>query len=228
LHGQYDRVIAPRLFVTLVHLAAVSVVAWLLLGGGLQAVAAWCGSAWPLASSARRWLLLACGLVYFMRVSITIFYLMQRKMGWGEAAIIGGWVAFIHILFAYFGGTNPTILRPAVATLALILYVSGSMLNTGSELQRKWWKGHLENKGRLYTQGLFRYAMHINYFGDELLFTGYALLTGVAWALIVPTVMLAGFVLFNIPELDRHLRKHYGDDFEDYSRRTKKFVPFVY
>ena len=136
--------------------------------------------------------------------------------------------AFIHILFAYFGGTNPKTLNPAVTTVALILYVSGSTLNTGSEIQRKWWKNQPENKGRLYTQGLFRYAMHINYFGDELLFTGYALFTGVAWALLVPLVMVAGFVSFNIPELDKHLREHYGAEFGDYAQRTKKFVPFVY
>lgn len=70
--------------------------------------------------------------------------------------------------------------------------------------------------------------MHINYFGDELLFTGYALLTGIAWALLVPLVMAAGFVFFNIPQIDKHLREHYGSDFEGYARRTKKFLPFLY
>ena len=79
-----------------------------------------------------------------------------------------------------------------------------------------------------YTQGLFRCAMHINYFGDELLFTGYALATGSAWALLVPLVMAAGFAFFNIPQLDKHLSEHYGSDFQVYARHTKKFVPFLY
>jgi steroid 5-alpha reductase family enzyme len=28
--------------------------------------------------------------------------------------------------------------------------------------------------------------------------------------------------------LDKHLREHYGEAFEQYSARTAKFVPFVY
>jgi steroid 5-alpha reductase family enzyme len=169
-----------------------------------------------------------CALVYFLRFILTGLYLLKRKMGWGEAAIVSGWVFFIHILFAYLGGNNPKAISPAVATIALVLYGAGSVLNTGSELQRKVWKDRPENRGRLYTQGLFRYAMHINYFGDELLFTGYALFTGIAWALLVPLVMAAGFLFFNIPKLDRRLHEHYGSDFEIYSGRTKKFVPFIY
>lgn len=141
---------------------------------------------------------------------------------------MGGWVLFIHALFAYLGGTNPNSVNLTLATIALILYVAGSILNTGSELQRKWWKEKPMNNGRLYARGLFRYAMHINYFGDELLFTGYALVTGIAWALLIPLMMAAGFVFFNIPQLDKHLREHYGAEFEDYARRTKKFIPFIF
>jgi protein-S-isoprenylcysteine O-methyltransferase Ste14 len=209
------------------HLAAVGFVAWLLIGGGLEGVQAWWGKDWPLALAARRWLLLGCALVYFLRVVVTAFYLLKRKMGWGEGVLIGVWIAAIHILFASLGGADPHALGP-MDLAAMLLYVFGSFLNTGSELQRKWWKERPENKGRLYTGGLFHYSQHINYFGDELLFTGYALITGSAWALLVPLLMLAGFVFFNIPELDKHLRAHYGAEFEEYARRTRRFVPFVY
>jgi protein-S-isoprenylcysteine O-methyltransferase Ste14 len=227
LHGEYDRAMAPRLFMTGLHLAAMILAGWLLVGGGLDAVAAWEGTAWPEAVPARRWLLLACIVVYFLRVNVTTFYLLRRKMGWGEAILIGVWVMGIHMLFSYFGGTNPRQPGSAEAA-ALALYVVGSYLNTASEWQRKSWRDRPENKGQLYTRGLFRYAMHINYFGDELLFTGYALLTGVAWMLIIPALMLAGFVFFNIPDLDKHLRQHYGAAFEDYARRTRKLVPYIY
>jgi protein-S-isoprenylcysteine O-methyltransferase Ste14 len=212
---------------TVFHLAAVVLVGWLLLGGGLGAVAAWRRAFWPEASTLREWFLFACALIYFLRVSFTVFYLIKRKMGWGEALLVALWVSGIHILFAYFGGRNPGGLGWA-EWAGVILYTTGSFLNTGSETQRKWWKERPENKGRLYMGGLFRYATHINYFGDELLFTGYALLTGIVGMLIVPLVMMAGFVFFNIPELDKYLREHYGAEFDEYSRRTKKFAPFVY
>jgi hypothetical protein len=51
--------------------------------------------------------------------------------------------------------------------------------------------------------------MQINYFGDELLFTGYALIRGSMWALLVPVVMP-------------------GVEFEDYAQQTRRFAPFVY
>jgi steroid 5-alpha reductase family enzyme len=111
---------------------------------------------------------------------------------------------------------------------AAFLYFLGSYLNTGSEFLRKRWKDDSRHRGRLYTEGLFRYSQHINYFGDELLFIGYALLTGSPWALIVPGLMAFGFVFVNIPMLDAYLKKKYGGEFEAYALRTKKFVPYVY
>ncbi len=39
------------------------------------------------------------------------------------------------------------------------------MLNTVSELLRKSFKDNPVNQGKLYTGGLFKYAIHINYLG---------------------------------------------------------------
>jgi protein-S-isoprenylcysteine O-methyltransferase Ste14 len=227
MHGEYEQAIAPRIFLAVVLAAAVAAVGWLLLGGGLEALRAHWGADWVLASPARRWLLFAAALIYFLRVLATGFYLLKRKMGWGEAVLISVWIALIDLLFAWLGGINPWAIGLAT-WLGVVLYIIGSFLNTGSELGRKRWKERPENQGHLFTGGLFRYAMHINYFGDEALFTGYALITGRAWALLVPLAMLAGFLFFSIPDLDRHLRAHYGAEFDAYARRTRKIVPFLY
>ncbi len=227
MHGEYDPAIAPRVLMAGVLGAAVAATGWLLLGGGLEALRAHWGSDWSLASPARRWLLFAAALIYFLRVLVTSFYLLKRKMGWGEAVLISVWVAIIDLLFAWLGGVNPRA-TGLVTVLGVALYIAGSFLNTGSELERKRWKERPENRGHLFTGGLFRHAVHINYFGDEVLFTGYALITGRAWALLVPLLMLAGFLFFSIPDLDRHLRAHYGAEFEAYASRTRSFVPFLY
>ncbi len=208
-------------------MAAIAGVGWLLLAGGLEVVREDWNAAWPLALPGRRLLLFACAFIYFLRVVLTTFYLLKRKMGWGEAVLISLWLAIVHLLFAGLGGINPKPLGWAAGAGAL-LYMLGSMVNTCSELSRKKWKARPENRGHLYTYGLFRYAQHINYFGDEMLFAGYALITGAAWALIVPAIMFASFVFFSIPDLDRHLKKQYGAEFEAYARRTRRFVPFLY
>ena len=70
--------------------------------------------------------------------------------------------------------------------------------------------------------------MPINYFGDLVLFTGYALVAGRAWAFAIPAVIAALFLFVNIPMLDRYLAERYADEFSRLARRTKKFVPFVY
>ncbi|MGB7496481.1 MAG: DUF1295 domain-containing protein [Candidatus Acidiferrum sp.] len=75
--------------------------------------------------------------------------------------------------------------------------------------------------------GLFRYSRHINYFGDELLFTGYALIAGSFWSFLIPALMAFGFAFVNIPMLD-YLKKKYGEQFETYALRTKRFVPYIY
>ena len=200
---------------------------WLLLGGGREIRRAeWKGGC-ALASRARRWLLFAAALIYFLRVLVTTFITLTRKMGWGEAVLIGVWVLVIDLLFAVLGGVNPRSLGLFTA-LGVVLYVIGSYLSTGSELQRKWWKERPENAGRLFTAGLFRFAVPINYFGDGLLFTGYALGTGWAWSLLVPLVMLAGFLFLNIPDPDRPLRALYGAEFAAHARHTRSFVPFIY
>ncbi|MBK8492686.1 MAG: DUF1295 domain-containing protein [Saprospirales bacterium] len=38
------------------------------------------------------------------------------------------------------------------------------VLNSGGEILRHQWKKKPENKGKIYTQGFFKYSRHINYF----------------------------------------------------------------
>ena len=112
--------------------------------------------------------------------------------------------------------------------LALGLLLLGSYLNTYSELQRKWWKNNSANKGHCYTEGLFKYSMHINFFGDVVLFTGWVLFTHNIWTLLLPLMMMYMFISFHIPALDEYLVKRYHEEFKMYANKTKKFIPFVY
>jgi protein-S-isoprenylcysteine O-methyltransferase Ste14 len=61
-----------------------------------------------------------------------------------------------------------------------------------------------------------------------LLFTGFALIATSIWAFILPVVMTTLFVLVHIPALDHSLSHKYGESFDEWTRSTKKFIPFVY
>ncbi len=127
--------------------------------------------------------------------------------------LAAGWLLLsrgiaVVVMFSLLGGTQPDPVG-SLTVIGLLMFAVGSWLNTYSEWQRYLWKARPENKGRLYTGGLFAYAMHINYFGDVVLFTGLALITQSWQALVVPVLMVCGFVLINIPTSDWHLAERY-------------------
>jgi steroid 5-alpha reductase family enzyme len=206
---------AQRLVLAVVLMLWAVIFCWLLLGGA--------GTGDPL----RRDLLAAAWCIYCLRVLLAEWIFLKRGIGWAEALTIAVWISIIALAFAILGGGNRHPMGIA-AGLGVVLYASGSFVHTYSELRRYLWKQRPENHGRLYTGGLFHYAVHINYFGDLVLFTGFSLMTGSAYTLFVPAVMLAGFMFANIPALDAHLRAKYGAAFDAYAAKTKKLIPLVY
>jgi protein-S-isoprenylcysteine O-methyltransferase Ste14 len=111
--------------------------------------------------------------------------------------------------------------------LATGLFCAGSFTNTYSEILRDIWRRQPHNKGKLYTGGLFRYARHINYFGDLLWVSGLALLTRNVWSALIPLFLFSFFFFYNAPELDRHLQEKYPQEFAAYKERVKMLVPFL-
>ena len=217
----------PKSALALFHLSVVCAAAWLLFGAGIRTVSGWLNLGADLASPLRRALLLGAAAIYFLRVLVTLFVFLKRRMGWAEVGTVAAWIGVLHFCFAFFGGrqTAPVGL---IEVVGVFLYLGGSCLNSGAEYQRHVWKQQPQHQGQLYTEGLFRYAMHINYFGDLVLFTGWVLLAARAVLLFIPVVMLWGFVILNIPALDHYLAERYGEVFRMYAARTKKLVPFVY
>ena len=209
------------------HLLAVALASWLLFGGGVAAVARTIGlDPTLLATPTRRWLLLAAAALYSLRLQATTFVFIKRRMVWSEAATIGIWISILDLLYGFFGGRHTGAVG-GLAWAGAALYVIGSSFNTGSELHRHLWKQRPENRGQLFTAGLFRYTRHPNYFGDLVLFTGWTLLAGNLWLLIVPALMYCGFAFLNGPALDRYLAEHYGEQYTAWAARTPALIPFV-
>jgi len=156
-----------------------------------------------------------------------MFVFIRRRIGWVE----GGLVSFLFFMMFYlFNVSAGSHFEPIglIDIVGIFLYLIGSYINTLGDYQRYAWKQNVENKGRLYTKGLFKYSMHINYFGDSVLYIGLAMITREYVCLFVSIGIILNFVFLQIPMLDKHLSKKYPDEFDEYAKQTKKFIPFVY
>ena len=215
----HDRSIGAKLLFALFHGLVVVCCFWLALGE----------FQWP--DVTRATILAYCALLYFVRHLVTLFVLLQRKVDLSEVFGLTLFMALFEIGFLLLGaGILAGEERPFgwLDWIGIGLLLAGSVLNTGSELQRWNWKKLPSSKGRCYTKGLFSYSMHINYFGDSILFTGWAILTASAYALAVPALITILFIFYHIPPLDAYLADRYGDEFKEYAEKTRKFVPWVY
>jgi steroid 5-alpha reductase family enzyme len=168
--------------------------------------------------------LAAVAVVYLLRFTLSTVYLLRREVDWSEVAMVAPWLALLHGALAWIGGTNPTPLSPG-AGIGLVLFAVGTLMGPLSEWARYRWKQVPEHRGHLYTGSLFQYTRHPNYLADVVLFTGYALVTDRAMALVFPLLVLVGFVFVHIPTLDRYLAERYGAEFRSYEGRTARLIP---
>ena len=145
----------------------------------------------------RQALIISCSLIYLVRLAICMFVFVKRKIGWFE----GGLVSFLFFMMFYLFNTSAASHAEPLGLIAfagVFLYVAGSCINTLADYQRSTWKRKPENKGRLYTKGLFRYSMHINYFGDSVLYIGLALITLEYVCLLVSFGIILNFVFIYV------------------------------
>ena len=175
----------------------------------------------------RRILIAFCLIIYFVRLQITVWVFQKRKWTWVETITITILMSFVVYSYASAGGSNNQAIG-AWEVIGLFVYLLGSYINTHSEYYRHVWKLKEKNRGQLYTKGLFRLSMHINYFGDIVLFAGLALVTHRFRMVLIPLIMAINFIFNIIPSLDRYLEKKYKDQFRNYAKNTKKFIPKIY
>jgi steroid 5-alpha reductase family enzyme len=175
----------------------------------------------------RRAIIFSFNMITFLRFAYMMFFLLKRKIPWEESVP----VSFTFVL--YFIGFALFVLPVGLSIdkldyFSIVLFITGCVLNSGGEAQRNIWKQKPEHKEELYTQGFFKYSRHINYFGDILWVTAYALITRNWYAALIPVFLFCFFAFYNAPKLDNYLKNKYGTAFEQYAKTTKMLIPFIY
>ncbi len=193
-----------KLFITGIELGLIVLSGYLMFG--------WFAADPPSAIPTRRWVILGFSLITLLRFVFMMFFLLRRAMPWSEVIAVPLAFSIYYLGFAALGLSNQTELG-IWDEGGVVLFLLGSGLNTYSELQRDRFKQDPVNKGKLYTGGLFAYAMHINFFGDVLWVAGYAVIAGHLVGIGVVLLLLLFFMFKNVPMLDDYLRDRYGKCF---------------
>lgn len=227
LYGQTSKSLPQKFIIQAIEIILIGVSWWILFGQG----GAWCESHLniqnELGGENRRIIVLTFSIIIFVRIGYLMFFMLKRRIPWEEA--VGVPIAFglYYVGFSLFVLPSSSPLGP-LAYLAVALFVIGCVLNTGGEMLRYHWKKNPENAGKIYTQGFFKYSRHINYFGDILWVSAYAIITDNWYAILIPLLLFSLFAFYNAPKLDRYLKSKYGSDYDEYAQRTKMLIPFIY
>ncbi len=225
LYNKKEKSIPQKITLLILELLILGFTYWILFMGGYDKI--FTPDILSSGNEDRHIILFTFSAVLILRMGVTMFYLLKRRMPWEEVFSIPFAFAIYYIGFAMFGYKSNAEIN-YIDIIAILIYVYGSYLNTGSELFRHKWKQKPENKDKLYTTGLFKYSMHINYFGDLLWVVAYAMITRNWYSISIVVFLICFFVFFNIPKLDTYLASKYGVQFEEYKKKTKKFIPFIY
>ena len=227
MYGEKETSHLTRIIIVLAYLAITVLLLWIYFFGGSKFIGGSIGLALTNGDFYRRIILFSFSTIYFLRITLTLFVLLKRRIKWDETFAIIFALAFYNIGFSITGGFQ-TAPVDIFDILPIGLFFFGSYLNSYSEYQRKKFKENPVNKGKIYTEGLFKFARHINYFGDFVWISGFALMTRNIWSVIMPLLCIISFVFFNIPSLDKYLKKKYGEDYFVWAKNTKKLIPFIY
>ncbi|KAI1109823.1 hypothetical protein F5Y14DRAFT_390871 [Nemania sp. NC0429] len=119
---------------------------------------------------------------------------------------------------------------PLSTLVGVCLYVVGMSIETISERQRAAFKRRPENKGRLCTQGLWRWARHVNYFGYALWRGGYCMV-GTGWVGGLLMTLWQGWDLGQraVAVQDDYCSRRYGEQWAKFKEEVPyRIVPYVY
>lgn len=227
LYGQQSKSIPQKLTIHVLEILLLWLSFWILFQDG----GTWIENNLHIHNSIeftdRRIIIFAFSLITFFRIAFTMIVLLKRTIPWGESLSVPFAFALYFIGFSLF--VLPTS-KPIdlFDIFGIIIFVVGSVLNTGGEILRSQWKKNPENKGKIYTQGFFKYSRHINYFGDILWVIAYALITKNLYSVTIPIFLFCFFAFYNAPKLDKYLKSKYGKGYDDYAKRTKMLIPFIY
>ena len=154
---------------------------------------------------------------------------LRKEQIFNERVGFGGFVMallFIGVLYALPGLAaflNPAPISHETVALGVGLFVFGSLINATADVQKMTAKAM---GAGLVADGIWRKVRHVNYLGDLLRYLSFAAVAGLAWAYVVPALVLLLY-LQRIGQKERQMGAKYGE-FAAYQGRSTRLVPWLW
>ena len=121
---------------------------------------------------------------------------------------------------------DSTIIR----VCGMVLYVIGSVVMNWAEAalgEQFTVQVAVRKDHRLITTGIYRYLRHPRYLGILLAMFGISLVFR-SWYSLVAVGLLAIVLIWRINDEESLMHRHFASEWEDYSRKSWRLIPFVY
>jgi len=227
LYGQKSKSMPQKIVIHLLEILLLWLSYWILFQSGGTWVQKYLHIFNATENMDRRIIIFTFNIIIFFRLAYMMIVLLKRKIPWEESVSVPFAFAIYYVGFSLLVLPTSQVMD-GLDYFAIALFLVGCVLNTGGEVLRNNWKKDPGNKGKIYTQGFFKYSRHINYFGDILWVTAYAIITRNWYAASIPIFIFCFFAFYNAPKLDKYLKDKYGKEYEDYAERTKMLIPYIF
>lgn len=133
---------------------------------------------------------------------------------------------FVGVFYAfpgYLAFINPHPIGYSSVAIALPLYIFGSLINTGADIQKMTAK---TMGATLVSDGVWRLVRHPNYLGDLLRYTSFSVLSGSWWAFPFIGVIISLYLQL-IPQREQAMATKYSE-FAAYQQSTNRLIPRIW
>lgn len=212
---------------------------------GMAILLAWLGWA-TLRFNLLGWFLLSTGLAYFL--GVIVFYWVRRVPFWGPRVggevlhqekndasfwfIVLGMIAAFYLPPIEYLSSNGILARNAwmqISGLLLIVLGTGLFIWARRTLGN-FYSAHISVvQGQLLVMhGPYRFLRHPAYAGYLLIAFGLSIGYSSVAGMVVILGLLFPSIVYRIQIEDGVLAEHFGDQFSNYERVTKRLLPFVW
>ena len=149
--------------------------------------------------------------------------IFTEKVGITTSIFIVLFVGVFYCLPGYLAFTNPNPASYITIAVALPLYIFGSLINTGADVQKTTAK---KLKGGLVKDGIWRSVRHVNYLGDLMRYSSFSVIAGDWKAFILPGIITLLY-LQRISQKEQSMSDKYPE-FTAYKENSSRLLPWIW